>query len=217
MHVWTPYGYENSTEKLPVFYLIHGGGDTDNSWPGVGAAGFILDNLMAEGKLRPMIVVMPNGSIETGDMAGEVPLFVDDLMTDIIPFIESNYRVIADPAHRALSGLSMGGMETLEALLKHYKSFESFYVLSSGWWYDEKTYPAYQKQLDGIAKDVNKYVKKLVFTMGGPEDIAYKNCKEMLKLFDKAGIKYEYTEAPGGHTWHTWRNNLHDIAPLLFR
>jgi len=77
LHVWTPAGYENSTDRLPVLYLIHGGGDTDNSWPGVGCAGDILDNLLAEGKMKPMIVVMPNGSIDTGDgnMMGEVPLF----------------------------------------------------------------------------------------------------------------------------------------------
>ena len=77
MHVWTPAGYEKSTEKLPVLYLVHGGGDTDNSWPGVGAAGLILDNLMAEGKMKPMVVVMPNGTIEMpdGNFMGEVPLW----------------------------------------------------------------------------------------------------------------------------------------------
>ena len=97
LHVWTPAGYENSTDRLPVLYLIHGGGDTDNSWPGVGCAGDILDNLLAEGKMKPMIVVMPNGSIDTGDgnMMGEVPLFAEDMITGIIPYIESNYRVVA--------------------------------------------------------------------------------------------------------------------------
>ena len=90
MHVWTPAGYEKSTEALPVLYLIHGGGDNDASWPGVGAAGWILDNLLAEGKIVPMIVVMPNGTIEAGDMMGEVPLFGEDMVKSIIPFVEAN-------------------------------------------------------------------------------------------------------------------------------
>ncbi len=216
MHVWTPAGYEKSADRLPVLYLIHGGGDNDASWPGVGCAGIILDNLMAEGKMEPMIVVMPNGSIETGTMEGEVPLFEKDLVTDIIPEIEANYRVKADPAHRAIAGLSMGGMETLETLLNDHELFDWFWVLSSGWWYDAKTYPAYQKRLNAIAPCLS-HVRQLMFTMGGPEDIAYKNCKEMLKLFDNAGIKYKYSEAPGGHTWYTWRNNLHELAQKLFK
>ena len=100
MHVWTPAGYEKSAEALPVLYLIHGGGDNDASWPGVGAAGWILDNLLAEGKMVPMIVVMPNGTIETDDMMGEVPLFGEDMVASIIPFVEANYRVVDDQAHR---------------------------------------------------------------------------------------------------------------------
>lgn len=216
MHVWTPAGYEKSVDKLPVLYLIHGGGDNDASWPGVGCAGIILDNLMAEGKMQPMVVVMPNGSIDTKSLEGEVPLFEKDLVTDIIPYTEANYRVIADPAHRAVAGLSMGGMETLETLLKDNDKFDYFWVLSSGWWYDEKTYPDYQKQLLAIAPKLG-HVKQLAFTMGGEEDIAYKNCKQMLKLFDKAGIKYTYDEAPGGHSWYTWRNNLHALAQKIFK
>lgn len=96
MHIWTPAGYEKSTDKLPVLYLIHGGGDNDRSWPTVGCAGFIMDNLMAEGRIKPMIVVMPNGTIPTNNIIDEVPLFTKDLMNDIIPFIEQNYRVLTD-------------------------------------------------------------------------------------------------------------------------
>ncbi len=216
MHVWTPAGYEKSAESLPVLYLIHGGGDNDASWPGVGCAGNILDNLLAEGKMQPMIVVMPNGSIATQSLEGEVPLFEKDLVADIIPYTEANYRVKADPAHRAIAGLSMGGMETLETLLNDSEKFDYFWVLSSGWWYDATTYSAYRKRLDAIAPSLS-HVRQLMFTMGGPEDIAYKNCKQMLKLFDNAGIKYKYSEAPGGHTWYTWRNNLHELAQKIFR
>ena len=217
LHVWTPAGYEKSSESLPVLYLIHGGGDTDNAWSGVGCAGNILDNLLAEGKIRPMIVVMPNGSIDTPSLEEEVPLFEEDLVQSIIPFIENNYRVVADKEHRAMAGLSMGGMETLETMLKDYEKFSYFWVLSSGWFANnQEAYANYAKQLNALADGFNKGVKQLVFTMGGPEDIAYNNCKAMLKLFDNAGIKYEYQEAPGGHTWYTWRNNLYELAQKIF-
>lgn len=218
LHIWTPAGYERSTDCLPVLYLIHGGGDDDRSWPTVGAAGEILDNLMAEGKMKPMIVVMPNGSIETKQLEDEVPIFADDLMNSIIPYIESNYRVLADHNHRALAGLSMGGLETLEVGLKHYHQFAYLWVLSSGWFANQKQlYAEKELYLKKIAPDFNKEVKQLVFTQGGPEDIAYNNCKAMLKLFDGAGIEYEFSEAPGGHTWYTWRRDLYHLAQRLFQ
>ena len=116
-----------------------------------------------------------------------------------------------------MAGLSMGGMETMETILKDYEKFCYFWVLSSGWFANnQEAYANSAKQLNAMASDFNKGVKQLVFTMGGPEDIAYNNCKAMLKLFDDAGIKYEYSEAPGGHTWHTWRNNLLELAQRIF-
>lgn len=220
MHVWTPAGYEKSSEDLPVLYLVHGGGDTDNSWPGVGAAGLILDNLMAEGKMEPMVVVMPNGTIEVsgGDMMAEVPLFAKDMVTSIIPFIEENYRVYADQEHRAMAGLSMGGMETLEVVLNNPEMFSYVWVLSSSFAPGNKDVYEYERvRLKKEADRYNKNFKVLVFTQGGPSDIAYNNCKETLKLFDEAGVKYEYNEVPGGHSWTAWRQNLYDLAPRLFK
>ena len=116
LHVWTPAGYEKSNAKLPVLYLIHGGGDNDASWPGVGAAGWILDNLLAAGKMVPMIVVMPNGTI---NVPNEVPPFAEDMFTSIIPFVQANYNVKTDAGSRAVAGLSMGGMETMEGCFTH--------------------------------------------------------------------------------------------------
>ena len=218
MHVWTPAGYEKSSEELPVLYLIHGGGDNDASWPTVGAACNILDNLLAEGKMVPMIVVMPNGSIETDTLEEEVPIFVEDLTGSIIPFIESSYRVRTGPENRALAGLSMGGLETLETMLIHYREFSYFWVLSSGWFAsDKENYSIKGAVLKEIATDFNEHVKILAFHQGGPEDIAYQNCMAMLKLFDAAGIRYEFSEGPGGHSWYTWRRDLKDLAPRLFR
>lgn len=228
LHVWTPPGFELTKEKLPVFYLIHGGGDTDISWSRVGCAGNILDNLFAEGQIEPMIVVMPNGRIdrETPSMLDRVPIFKEDLMTGIIPFIESNYNVYTDGAHRAIMGLSFGGLETLEAVTFHYKDFAYIGVLSSGWWvsdtWAEKRGMTDNKELraarlNTIAADFNKSVKMIYFTQGGPEDLAYENGMETLKLFDAAGITYKYSERPGGHTWKVWRQDLWDLAPLLFK
>ena len=158
-----------------------------------------------------MIVVMPNGSID-------VNKFADDMMNDIIPYVESNYNVYTDKDHRALMGLSMGGLEVLTTGLNNYKSFGYLCVLSSGWFKNQQDVlnerGAYLKK---IGADFNKTVKLLTFTQGGPEDIAYENCKNMLKLFDAAGIKYEFSEMPGGHSWLVWRNNLKDLAPRLFK
>lgn len=218
MRVWTPAGYEKSADKLPVLYLIHGGGDTDTSWPSVGCAGDILDNLMAEGKIEPMIVVMPNGTIKTKEMMGEVPLFAKDMVTDIIPFVEENYRVLTDRDHRAIAGLSMGGMETLEVALNNIDMFSYVWVLSSSFAPGNKDVYEYERgHLKEIAQKVNSTFKILTFTQGGPSDIAYNNCKETLKLFDAAGIKYEYNEVKGGHSWTAWRQNLYDLAPRLFK
>ena len=218
MRVWTPAGYEKSTAKLPVLYLIHGGGDTDTSWPSVGRAGEILDNLMAEGKIKPMIVVMPNGTINTPDMMGEVPLFAKDMVTDIIPFIEQNYRCLTDKKNRAIAGLSMGGMETLEVALNNIDMFNYVWVLSSSFAPGQKDVYDFQREnLKKLASHINKAWKILCFTQGGPSDIAYNNCKQTLELFDGANIKYEYNEVPGGHSWTAWRQNLYDLAPRLFR
>jgi enterochelin esterase-like enzyme len=211
MHVWTPAGYNTGTDKLPVLYLIHGGGDSDIAWPNVGRAGFIMDNLLSEGKCKKMIVVMPDGGIDT-------KIFTQDLGNDIIPYIESNYRVLSDADHTAIAGLSMGGLEVLEAFMTYPGKFAYINVMSSGWFVNSKEmFESGDKRLAATAATLNKTVKYLIFTQGGPEDIAYKNCMEMLKVFDKNGIKYEFSEMPGGHSWIVWRNDLKNFASKLFR
>nr|WP_320000775.1 alpha/beta hydrolase-fold protein [uncultured Draconibacterium sp.] len=210
LHLWTPPGFEKMSGKLPVFYLIHGGGDNDRGWPQLGAAGLILDNLYAEGKISPMIVVMPDGHIDSD-------IFVDDLCENIVPFIEATYNVYTDPAHRALSGLSNGGIQTMNVILKHHEMFDWYIVLSSGWFTGSDTFEKNVAKLPSLAKNFNNHVKLLIFTQGGPEDIAYKNGQETVKAFKESGFHYEYFEAPGGHTWFTWRYNLRDLAPRLFK
>lgn len=211
MHIYTPPGYDKGSESLPVLYLIHGGGDNDNAWPSVGKANFILDNLLAEGKIKPMIVVMPNGSV-----ADEV--FTNDLIKDIIPYVEKNYRAKTDNKNRALAGLSMGGLETLNTGIAYNSMFSYILPLSTGWFADQApVMEKAEKLVKDNAVEFNKNVKLFWIAMGGPEDIAYKNCQNMLKLFDKYGIKYKYSEKPGGHTWYTWRDNLYNFAPMLFK
>lgn len=211
MQVWTPPGYSVKNNKLPVFYLIHGGGDSEKAWPGIGRAGNIMDNLLAEGKCKEMIVVMPDGGMD-------VNLFVKDFVNDIIPYIESNYNVYTDARHRALAGLSMGGLEVLESFMAYPDKFAWINVMSSGWFANNKEmYATGDKRLAEIAPILNKTVKLLKFTQGGTEDIAYGNGKEMLKVFDKNGIYYEYSEMPGGHSWMVWRNDLKNFAPVLFK
>ena len=217
MHVWTPAGYENSKQKLPVLYLIHGGGDNDASWPGVGAAGWILDNLLAEGKIVPMIVVMPNGTIN--NVPNEVPPFADDLFTDIIPLIEANYRVIAKPEARAVAGLSMGGMETMEVVFRNPDMFRYAWVLSSSLMPgSDLQEEAKRLNIAANVAKINKTYKAFVFTQGGPTDIAYQNCANTRKFLQELGLKFDYMEnAQAGHSWGTWRADLATFAPTLFK
>ena len=217
MHVWTPAGYEKGDQKLPVLYLVHGGGDNDASWPGVGAAGWILDNLLAEGKMVPMVVCMPNGTI-TG-VPNEVPPFAQDMVTDIIPFIESNYNVLTDKDHRAMAGLSMGGMETIETCFNNIDLFSYVWVLSASFapGQDPAAESARLKVKENAAKVAASF-KQLVFTQGGETDIAYQNCKNTRAQLDKDGLKYDYMEnAQAGHSWGTWREDLRVLAQRIFK
>jgi enterochelin esterase family protein len=146
MHVYTPPGYETGSQKYPVFYLLHGAGDTDDAWTSVGRAGFIFDNLIATKKVKPMIVVMPAGHQPGVPGFGAPPAagpgvanqppavnpFTDEFVTDIMPNAEKNYRIIPDRQHRAIAGLSMGGSQTLDIAFTHLDKFAYIGVYSSG-------------------------------------------------------------------------------------
>ncbi|MCF0159319.1 MAG: endo-1,4-beta-xylanase Z, partial [Bacteroidaceae bacterium] len=143
--------------------------------------------------------------------------FARDMMTDIIPFIESNYRVLTDRNSRAIAGLSMGGMETLETSLHNVDKFAYVWVLSSSFAPGKKDYTAEAELVKSAAGDIKKYWKEFVFTQGGPSDIAYNNCKQTRKIFDEAGVQYEYMDVEGGHSWYAWRQNLYDLAQRIFK
>lgn len=138
MHVYTPPGYENGTAKYPVFYLLHGAGDSDDAWTTVGRAGIILDNLIAAGKAKPMVVVMPAGHTRRGPAPGgavgrnATQEFVEDFNGDVVPYVEKHYRVLTDRAHTAIAGLSMGGSQTLNIAIPHLDKYAYVGVFSSG-------------------------------------------------------------------------------------
>jgi enterochelin esterase-like enzyme len=221
MYVYTPPGYDiNSKENYPVLYILHGGGEDETGWGSQGKTDLIIDNLIAAKKAQPMIVVMPdaNMSIAAFQEPG-LMLFESELNNVIIPFIENNFRIKADAAHRALAGLSMGGIHTLYTGIKHTDQFAYLGVFSSGWITPMQNEIA-QKQYDFMknnANSINSNLKQFWIAMGGKEDIAYKNCQLMLAKFDEMKIKYNYSEYPGGHTWPVWRNNLYNFAQLLFK
>ncbi|MEO7272620.1 MAG: alpha/beta hydrolase-fold protein [Vicinamibacterales bacterium] len=134
MHVYTPPGYETSTAKYPVFYLLHGAGDSDDSWTSVGRAGFILDNLIADKKAKPMVMVMPAGHTFRGQAAGRnaTQEFVSDFTSDVAPYVAKNYRILTDRANTAIAGLSMGGNQTLQVAIPQLEKFAYIGVYSSG-------------------------------------------------------------------------------------
>jgi enterochelin esterase family protein len=219
MYIYTPPGYGKSTASYPVLYLIHGGGDTAISWSTAGRANDILDNLIAEKKAKPMIVVMPSGWTPSGGQvmtsdATKDP-FTAEMVKDIIPFVEANYRVTANPENRALSGLSMGGIQTLNIGLHHLGTFRYVAVMSSGWTTDADRDFFYKAE----AAQIPKYNSQLkLFWWGwGETDIARANGLAVIDKFKSAGVKIETMETPGGHEWANWRTYLHEVAPKLFQ
>jgi enterochelin esterase family protein len=235
MHVYTPPGYEGGKERYPVLYLLHGGGDEDSGWSTVGRAGFILDNLLAEGKARPMLVVMPNGSLPPPkDMparpaAGTTPSpefraaleaaqnrFTDELLKDIVPITEKQFRVKAGEEHRALAGLSMGGAQTLRVVTTHPDQFAYVGVWSAGvlGGNAEEFEKRNETFLKGAEK-VNRTVALFSICVGD-KDFALTGSRALAELLKKNGIRHELNVSGGGHTWINWRRYLADLAPRLF-
>ncbi|KQY15806.1 hypothetical protein ASD28_23425 [Massilia sp. Root133] len=225
MHVYTPPGYAPAKGPYPVLYLLHGGGDSDENWSTVGRAGFILDNLIAAGKAKPMIVVMPAGHVPAADgsIAGAMTAmsadarndpFTRDLMETIIPYVESHYAASPRARDRAIAGLSMGGVQTGNIALAYVDKFPWVGIFSSGW------FPEMRPDVERLhGKDMDKAAKteRLLWVGYGKTDIARDNSKAMLKMFAAHGMRYQELETEGGHTYANWRLYLARFAPLLFR
>ena len=220
-YIYTPPGYDvNTNEKYPVLYILHGGGEDERGWANQGKADLIMDNLIAEKKAKPMLVVMPDGNVGApGFGENSLKLFEAELKQSVIPFVEKHYRAKTDSKDRALAGLSMGGLQTLYAGMNNTQLFSYLGVFSSGWILPMQSkladaqYAYMRKNLDKIKSNLSL----LWVSTGGKEDIAYKNCQAMLSEFNEMNLKYVYDTYPGGHTWPVWRHDLYKFAPLLFK
>jgi enterochelin esterase-like enzyme len=238
MHVYTPPGYETGSQKYPIFYLLHGAGDSDDSWTSVGRAGFIIDNLIASNKAKPMVIVMPAGhtgpfefprpaSASGGPGAPRVPNFNDDFIkdfvNDIMPYVEAHYRILRDRQHRAIAGLSMGGAHTLNIAIPHIDEFAYVGVFSSGIFGiggpaapgEGPTWE--QEHLAELDDPSAKKSLKLFWFATGKDDMLLSTTKATVELFKKHGFEPQFQESAGAHTWTNWREYLNQFAPQLFQ
>jgi enterochelin esterase-like enzyme len=237
MHVYTPPGYESGTASYPVFYLLHGAGDSDDAWTSVGRANVILDSLIASGKAVPMIVVMPAGHIRGGGQGMQATQdVVNDIMKDVKPYIESRYRVKKGRANTAMAGLSMGGHQTLNAAIPHLGQFAYIGVYSSGL---IGGFPDLMPRMPGATNPAPRMgptaeewttthaatlgdasLKKglhLLWFATGKDDFLLGTTRATVALFEKHGFSPVYRETDGGHTWIKWRHYLVEFVPLLFK
>ena len=227
MYVYTPPGYDSGKDSYPVLYLLHGAGGDEDAWSSLGRANLILDNLIASGKSKPMIVVMTNGNAWQTSTLRQIPgkpaptretfaqyqgKFEKSLVEDVVPYIEKNFRVIADKDHRALAGLSMGGGHTITASITYPGTFGYIGVFSSGIFDANADMAEMEKKFTALkASGVNKY-----WVACGKEDFVMESNKRLLSVLEKTGLEHEYFENEGGHTWANWRTYLSMFAPMLF-
>lgn len=244
LHVYTPPGYETGNDKYPVFYLLHGAGDSDDSWTTVGRANFILDNLIAAKKAKPMVVVMTAGHTTRtqgfgggGGFLSATDDFARDFVTDVMPLIEKRYRVMTDRAHTAIAGLSMGGSQSLNIAIPNLQRFAYIGVYSSGLIGEPGAAGAgnrggapaaaapatpnpnswENRNLAALDNASLKKGLKLVWFSTGTADGLIGTTRSTVDMLKKHGFNVVYEESPGGHTWINWRNYLNVFAPQLFQ
>ncbi len=229
-YVYTPAGYDqNTSERYPILYLLHGAGENERGWSLQGRMNFILDNLIAEGKAAPMIVVMDNGYAEArGEKASDNPqaslarrteTLIDVYMKDILPTMESFYRVKPGREHRAIAGLSMGGFQALNIGLTHTDLFAYIGAFSAAIIGGVMDNPS--TAFNGVfanPEEFNKKVRLFWFGVGSEETTFVEMANDSRKKLDELGIRTSYYESPNTyHEWHTWSRCLHEFAPLLFK
>lgn len=238
VYVYTPAGYESGTEKYPVFYLLHGAGGDEDAWTNMGRTAQIMDNLIAQGKAKPMIVVMTNGNANQAGAQNEVPpipmqgeqgmaayqryagKFEEHLVKDVVPFIEKNFRTLTGKDNRAIAGLSMGGAHTQTITNNNPGMFSYIGVYSMGIMsFGPQNQDAAKIEAERNAKleVLRNSGYKLYWIACGKDDFVYKGVVTLRETLDKLNFKYVYRESTGGHTWANWRIYLSEFAPMLFK
>ena len=224
--VYTPAGYEQGKDSYPVLYLLHGAGGDEEAWMTLGRTSQILDNLIAQGKARPMLVVMTNGNAwqqaapgEAADgmpqpamrMAGERPMAsFEESFGDVIKYVESNYRVIKKKEARAVAGLSMGGGHSFNISRTYPNTFDYVGLFSAAARIGDKAVEeSLKKQRD------NGF--KLYWIACGDTDFLYQMNKDVMKYMDSISFPYTYRESGEGHIWRNWRIYLSEFVPMLFK
>jgi enterochelin esterase family protein len=230
--VYTPPGYETSKESYPVLYLLHGAGGDEEAWINLGRTAQILDNLIAAGKAKPMVVVMPNGNVIQDGAPGEgsenfykpqfmIPKTMDGTyegaFEDIIRFVESNYRVKADKKNRAIAGLSMGGFHTMHVSRYYPNTFDYIGLFSAAIMPREDATGRVYSNFDQTLKAQQDNGYQLYWIAIGKTDFLYKANQEYLAKLKGMNMPHTYVESEGGHTWRNWRVYLSQFAPQLFQ
>lgn len=233
MMVYTPPGYADSNENFPVLYLLHGGGGDEEAWPDLGVAPTIMDNLINSGKAKPMIVVMTNGNPDQAAAFPDSPVmdepsqggvgmanmqFEKSLVNDVIPYIEKHYQVKKGKENRALTGLSMGGLQTMNTTFENPDLFDYIGVMSMGFadlsqFGIEVDHSKRAAQIEAL-KEADP---ELYWVAIGKDDFLYESVVTLREELDKHDFDYIYRESPGGHTWTNWRIYLSEFAPMLFK
>jgi len=224
--VYTPPGYDpDRSGRYPVLYLQHGRGENERGWSRQGRVSLIMDNLIADAKAKPMLIVMEHGyghiSGESAhwDYGQDLAVFTEVMLNDLIPMIDATYRTIPDREHRALAGLSMGGGQALEIGLGHLDAFAYIGTFSAGGF--EGGPDDLRKMNNGVMADADAFNRRVHLLWLGvgtaePPDLL-SGVRQLHKVLGQAGINSIYYESPGtAHEWLTWRRCLHEFAPLLF-
>ena len=225
MYVYTPASYSEDNKRYPVLYLQHGGGEDESGWTLQGKTNHILDNLIAEGKAKEMLVVMSNGNITVpgtgfGYSIQGMRGFEEELTQVIVPFVDKNFRTIADRQHRALAGLSMGGGQSFFVGLQHTELFSHIGVFSTGVFggiRETKSFNA-EEAMPGLISQHEKYNQslKLFYISVGTDDPRLSSTRKAVAAMQQAGLTITYNTFPGDHEWQVWRKSLHDFAQKLF-
>ena len=229
--IYTPPGYESSKANYPVLYLLHGAGGDEEAWIALGRTAQIMDNLIAQGKAKPMIVVMPNGNASQDAAPGEgntgfyKPQFMaprtmegsyEGAFMDIVKFVEKNYRVNAKKESRAIAGLSMGGFHSMHISRFYPNTFDYVGLFSAAIMPREDATAKVYSNIDETLKVQKENGTKLYWIAIGKTDFLYQANVDFRKKLDGMGMKYEYVESEGGHIWRNWRVYLSQFAPKLF-